>query len=163
MIKITLKKYNMEKSEILKLINELGSDSKSKSKKASDKLVEIFEPKIKAWAEIVAEYLNDNISEYGDYLSSRGSIVSVSYYKTGNELTFYYKDSCLSELIEDWIHVDADDIIDDNFINKVKKETINQAISRDTSLLMSYEKKITELREKIDNLKTLNAAENFEE
>lgn len=146
----------MEKEEILKLIEWLDSDSKSKSKKASDKLVEIFEPKIKAWAEIVAEYLDDNnISEYGDYLSSRGSIVSVSYYKTGNEFCFCYKDACLGEVIDDYIYVNVDDIMDENFLNKVKKMAIDEAIETTNNLISKYTCKLNKEHEKLAMLQGL--------
>lgn len=152
--------YNMEKSEILKLIKELGSDSKSKSKRASDKLVEIFEPKIKAWAEIVAEYTQDHISNYGEYEPSHGEIVSVSYYKTGNEFCFCYKDACCGEVIDDYIYVNVDDIMDENFLNKVKKMAIDTAIEATNILISEYTCKLNKEHEKLamlqDLLKTSN-------
>lgn len=143
----------MEKEEILKLIEWLDSDSKSKSKKASDKLVEIFEPKIKAWDEIVYEYTQEHISDYGDYASSRGRIVSVSHY--GNEFCFCYKDACLGEVIDDYIYVDVDDIMDENFLNKVKKMAIDEAIETTNNLISEYTCKLNKEHEKLAMLQGL--------
>lgn len=145
----------MEKEEILKLIEWLDSDSKSKSEKASDKLVEIFEPKIKAWAEIVYEYTQEHISTYGDYEPSRGRIVSVSHYKTGNEFCFCYKDVCCGEVIGDYIYVNVDDIMDENFLNKVKKMAIDEAIETTNNLISEYTCKLNKEHEKLAMLQGL--------
>ena len=84
----------MTKTEILKLVGDIKSDSKSISKNAEKELIKICEPIIKKYYNIAREYGNTEVCGWEeDYVSSRGELTEFIGYENG-VLTFYYEDGC---------------------------------------------------------------------
>jgi len=150
--------------EILQLISDFESDSKTKSLCAEKSLIKICEPIIKKYYDITMEYnqlvynvfnelSSDIFSE--EYSSDRGDLVKfLRYNKEDNSLEFLYKDGCLGEVWECTVSMPVD-WFDENYKQTFRKQYKDSIIKKLNTVLEQHERKKAGILDTIDKLQKL--------
>ena len=105
-----------KKEKVIALMNDLKSDSKTKSKNAEKEIISLCEPVIKKHYEIAKEFgltsgsIGDRpLDEWdNDYVASRGSIDKIVDHIKGTSIEFYYSDGCRGNIYEAFIDMPLD-------------------------------------------------------